>query len=51
MKKIYNAPQLNIVRIDNSLMQTNMSGGESGVNGSHAQSRYNNVDFTDEEDW
>lgn len=51
MKKTYNAPQLNIVRVDNSLMTTNVSGGGSGEKGTHADSRYNSVDFTDDEDY
>lgn len=51
MKKTYNAPQLNIVRIDNAIMLTNMSGGDSGENGTHAQSRHQNVEFNDDDEY
>lgn len=51
MKKTYNAPEINVIRIDNAIMQTNMSGGDAGENGQHAQSRHNSVDFTEEDDY
>lgn len=50
MKKTYVAPQVNVVTVNNCIICSSIESGGQGNPGDVAGSRYNTIDFYDDED-
>ncbi len=50
MKKTYVAPQVNVVTVNNCIICSSIENGGGGTPGDEAGSRYNTIDFYDDDE-